>query len=113
MVVAEGKFYKLDEYLFIENRLCMPNSSMRQLLVGEAHRGSLTDHLGVRKTLDMLHDHFLRPKIKCDVERVCARCVIRKQAKSRVLPHGLYTHLLVPSAPWVDIFMDFVLGLSS
>lgn len=46
--------------------------------MSEAHRGSLTDHLGVRKTLDMLHDHFLRPKMKCDVERVCARCVIRK-----------------------------------
>jgi hypothetical protein len=29
---------------------------------------------------------------------------ICRQAKSRVLPHGLYT-------PWVDISMDFVLGL--
>ena len=27
------------------------------------------------------------------------------------LPHGLYTRLPVPSAPWVDIFEDFVLGL--
>ncbi|RVW89225.1 Transposon Ty3-I Gag-Pol polyprotein [Vitis vinifera] len=33
------------------------------------------------------------------------------QAKSRVLPNGLYTLLPVPSAPWVDISMDFVLGL--
>ena len=45
------------------------------------------------------------------VERACARCITCRQAKSRVLPHGLYTPLPVPSAPWVDIFMDFVLGL--
>ena len=30
---AFGKFYKLDRYLFKENLLCVPNSSMRELLV--------------------------------------------------------------------------------
>ena len=49
--------------------------------------------------------------MKCDMERVCDRCVIYRQAKSRVLPHSLYTPLPIPSAPWVDISMDFVLGL--
>jgi hypothetical protein len=49
--------------------------------------------------------------MKRDVDRVCARCVTCRQAKSRVLPHGLCTPLPVPSAPWVDIFMNFVLGL--
>ena len=33
---------------------------------------------------------FFLPKIKRDVERVCARCITCRQAKSRVLPHGLY-----------------------
>uniref|UniRef100_A0A2N9HUP0 Integrase catalytic domain-containing protein n=1 Tax=Fagus sylvatica TaxID=28930 RepID=A0A2N9HUP0_FAGSY len=108
---AFGKFYRLDGYLFRENRLCVPNSSMRELLVREAHGGGLMGHFGVRKTLDVLHEHFFWPKMKRDVERVCARCVTCRQAKSRVLPHGLYTPLPVPSAPWVDISMDFVLGL--
>ena len=108
---AFGKFYRLDGYLYRENRLCVPNSSMHELLVREAHRGGLMGHFGVRKTLDVLHEYFFWPKMKRDVERVCARCITCKQAKSRVLPHGLYTPLPVSSAPWVDISMDFVLGL--
>jgi hypothetical protein len=59
----------------------------------------------------VLHEHFFLPKMKHDVARVCARCIICRQAKSRVLQHGLYTPLPVPSAPLVDISMDFVLGL--
>jgi hypothetical protein len=106
-----GKFYRLDGYLFKENRLCVPNSSMRELLVLEAHGGGLMGNFGVRKTLDVLHEHFFLPKMKRDVERVCARCVTCRQAKSRVLPHDLYTPLPIPSALWVDISMDFVLGL--
>jgi hypothetical protein len=34
-----------------------------------------------------------------------------KKAKSRLNPHSLYMPLLVLSTPWVDISMDFVLGL--
>ena len=34
-----------------------------------------------------------------------------KRAKTRVQPHELYTPLHVPTEPWVDISMDFVLGL--
>ncbi|KAL6329719.1 hypothetical protein AAG906_035367 [Vitis piasezkii] len=105
-----GKFYRLDGYLFKENRLCVPNSSMRELLVREAHGGGLMGHFGVRKILDVSHEHFFWPKMKRDVERACARCITCSQAKSRVLPHGLYTPLPAPSAPWVDISMDFVLG---
>ena len=56
--ITFGKFYRLDGYLFRENRLCVPNSSMLELLVHEAHGGGLMGHFGVRKTLDVLHEHF-------------------------------------------------------
>jgi len=35
-----------------------------------------------------------------------------RKTKSRVQPHRLYTPLPVPTRPWIDISMDFVLGLS-
>ena len=101
-----GKFYRLDGYLFKENKLCVPNSSMRELLVREAHSGGLMGHFGVKKTLDTLNEHFFWPKMRRYVERIYSRCITCRKAKSRVMPHGLYTPLPVPSAPWVDISMD-------
>ena len=59
---AFGKFYRLDGYLFRENRLCVPYTSMRELLMREAHGGGLMGHFGVRRTLDMLHEHFFLAK---------------------------------------------------
>ena len=105
------KFYKHDGYLFRGNKLCVPNCSMRELLVREAHGGGLMGHFGVRKTLEILHEHLFWPKMKKYVIRICGRCITCRKAKSKVMPHGLYTPLPVPSEPWVDISMDFVLVL--
>jgi hypothetical protein len=79
---AFGKFYFMDGYLFKENRLCVPASSLRELLVREAHGGGLMRHFGVAKTLDVLHEHFYWPKMKRDVQRIC------RKAKSRIQLHG-------------------------
>ena len=49
--------------------------------------------------------------MKRDVERFCEKCITCKQAKSKSKPHGLYTPLPIPSEPWTDMSMDFVLGL--
>lgn len=46
------------------------------------------------------------------MERFVARCTTCQKAKSRLNPHGLYMPLSVPSIPWEDISLDFVLGLS-
>ncbi|KAK8669782.1 hypothetical protein V6N13_104551 [Hibiscus sabdariffa] len=105
------KFYKKDGYLFREGKLCIPQGSTRNVLVKEAHGGGLMGHFGVTKTLDMLREHFFWPKMRRDVERMCDRCITCKKAKSRLKPHGLYTPLPIPEAPWLDISMDFVLGL--
>jgi hypothetical protein len=68
-------------------------------------------HFGVKKMEDVLATHFFWPRMWRDVERFMARCTTCQKAKSRLNPHGLYMPLLVPSVPWEDISMDFVLGL--
>jgi hypothetical protein len=49
--IASGKFFRLDGFLFRENKLCVPNCSMRELFVQESHGGGLMGHFGVAKTL--------------------------------------------------------------
>ncbi|XP_052483392.1 uncharacterized protein LOC128038800 [Gossypium raimondii] len=46
---ADGKFYMHDGYLFKENRICIPQGSMRDILIREAHEGGLMGHFGVTK----------------------------------------------------------------
>ena len=77
----------------------------------ESHGGGLMGHFGVAKTLAILQEHFYWPHMKRDVKRNCGRCVTCKQAKSKVQPNGLYTPLPIPIEPWIDISMDFLLGL--
>jgi hypothetical protein len=69
-------------------------------------------HFGVKKIEDVLAAHFFWPKIRRDVESYVSRCTTCNKAKSRLNPHDLYMPLPIPSVPWEDISMHFVLGLS-
>ena len=109
--VAFEKFYRHNGYLFKEKRLCVPDCSIREFLVREAHKGGLMGYFGIPKTLDVLHDHFYWPNMKKDIAKICDKCIACKQAKSKLKPHGLYMPLPVPRSPWIDISMDFMLGL--
>lgn len=99
-------------FLFRENKLCIPQSSLHELLIREAHGGGLMSHFGVAKIFDVLHNHFFWLHMKWIIERICDKCNACRQAKSRLQPHGLYTPVIIPHKPWVDISMDFVLRFS-
>ena len=77
----------------------MSNYSIRELLIREAHGGRLMGHFGITKTLEVLHEYFYCLNMKRDVQRICDRCMTCKQAKSNVMPHGLYTPSHVPKEP--------------
>nr|GEW47875.1 hypothetical protein [Tanacetum cinerariifolium] len=81
-------------------------SSCQNHATGEYHIW----HLGIDKTLKMLQNHFIWPKMERYVEHYVGRCLPCHQAKSHSSPHGLYMPLPVPVAPWEDISLDFIIA---
>jgi hypothetical protein len=108
---TRNRYVLHDGLLYRANKLCVPDSFVRLLFLQEAHGDGFMGHFGVKKTEDVLAAHFFWPKMRHDVECYVSRCTICNKAKSRLNPHGLYMPIPVPSVPWEDISMDFVLGL--
>jgi hypothetical protein len=52
------KFVINDGFVFRANKLCIPASSVRLLLLHEAHGGGLMGYFGAKKTKDVLAGHF-------------------------------------------------------
>ena len=55
---AFNKFYRHNGFLFRENKICVPQCSLRELLVRESHSGGLMGHFGILKTYDVLTEYF-------------------------------------------------------
>ncbi|XP_042005822.1 uncharacterized protein LOC121754549 [Salvia splendens] len=86
-------------------------ATMYEACEKESHLGGLMGHFGVLKTFDILSEHFFWPCMKKHVERFCEQCIECRQAKFKSSNFGFYTPLPPPTHPWVDISMNFVLGL--
>ena len=52
------QFLKHDGYLFKANRLCVPQCSLRQSIIMEAHDSRIGGHFGRDKTLDLVEEKF-------------------------------------------------------
>ncbi|XP_060177884.1 uncharacterized protein LOC132607823 [Lycium barbarum] len=92
-------------------QLCIPQGSIRESIVREAHEGGLAGHFVHSKTSKMIQENFYWPKLNRDVLRLIERCESYKRAKMHGRYKGLYEPLPIPTTPWEHISMDFVLGL--
>ena len=104
-------FLKQEGFLFKENKLCIPQCSLRRAIIQEAHGGSIAGHFGRDKTLAFVQKNFYWLKLTHDVMYLVRSCRTCQIAKSHSQITELYTPLLVPKAPWEDVNLDFVLGL--
>ena len=104
-------FLLVDGFLFFRSRLCIPRTSLRDFLTWECHAGGLSGHFGRDKTIATVECQFYWPTLKRDVGNIVAQCRVCALAKQVKKNAGLYTPLPVPTRPWDDVSMDFVLGL--
>ena len=111
LTVPKGDFLIQGRYLFKGTHLCVINCGTHELLIREVHGGSLTGHFGENKTLLMLREHYICPSMSKDVQDILRRCATCQVAKSHSLAYDLYTPLPIPTIPWVDVSMDFILTL--
>jgi hypothetical protein len=102
-------FHIQEGFLFKNQNLCIPHSSLRLNLIRELHRGGLGVHFDINKTTTLVKEIYFWPSINKDVKKFVECYKIFQLAKGRSQNIRLYKPLLVPERPWED--MDFVLGL--
>ncbi|CAA7042010.1 unnamed protein product [Microthlaspi erraticum] len=104
----EDRYLIVDGFLFRGVQLCIPECSLRLQVIHELHNEG---HIGRDRTLQLVTASFFWPSLRRDVERFIVRCGICQASKGHASNAGLYLPLPIPSQPWTDISMDFVLGL--
>lgn len=103
-----GDYTIQDGFLFKGLRLCVPECSLRQKIITELHNEG---HIGRDRTLQLVTSSYFWPSLRRDVERFVERCRICQQSKGKAYNAGLYLPLPIPTQPWTDVCMDYVLGL--
>ncbi|XP_057520884.1 uncharacterized protein LOC130801134 [Amaranthus tricolor] len=97
-------------FLFSGNKLCIPQSPLRLVLVKEIHERSLGGHFGIQKTLNMLAKHFYWPRML----GIVGKHVLKHETclKAKVTFHkGEYLRLPIPHRPWEHVSMDSMMAL--
>ncbi|KAH9792897.1 hypothetical protein KPL71_004332 [Citrus sinensis] len=97
-----------DEFLFKSNQLCVPDLCLRLKIISELHNEG---HMGRDKTLALIANTYFWPTMRREVYHYVETCHICQVSKSAATNVGLYMPLPIPTQPWADISMDFVLGL--
>lgn len=81
---------------------------LKAIISQEVHEGSLGRHLGIRKTLDMLRQHFYWPKMLGTIGKHILRCEACIKAKNNLSQGRIYAPT---SKPWEHVRMDFIVAL--
>ena len=82
-----------DGFLFKENRLCIPMSSLRLKIISELHNEG---HMGRDKTLQLVMNSYHWPTLRREVTKFVEGCRVCQLSKGVATNAGLYMPLPVP-----------------
>ncbi|MCW2743449.1 MAG: uncharacterized protein JWR45_3871 [Blastococcus sp.] len=106
LLVKNGLLYKND-------RLYIPNDKdIRTKLLHEAHDNSISGHVGVAKTVELLSRNYYWPTLHSDVRSYvlsCSACQANKPTNT--LPSGLLQPIPIPERRWDVVTMDLITQL--
>ncbi|TYK05161.1 reverse transcriptase [Cucumis melo var. makuwa] len=116
-LAKEGKtrrFWENDGTLLtIGNRLFVPRwGALRKDVLRECHDSLCAGHLGMNRTLALVHDKYYWLRMQDDIESYVKTCLVCQQDKGeQQLPAGLLEPLPIAEKPWDSVTMDFIVAL--
>lgn len=105
--VATGDYTIHEGFLFKGICLCVPECSLGLQIIRELHDEG---HVGRDQTLQLVSSSYFLSTLPRDVERYVECCHICQQGKGRASNSGLYLPLPIPTQPWTNVSMGFILG---
>jgi hypothetical protein len=99
--------------VWFKDRLCVPDiTSIRELILKEAHETVYSIHPGSEKMYQDLKKRFWWYSMKREIAEYVARCDSCQRIKAEhQRPAGLLQPLQIPQWKWDEIGMDFIVGL--
>ena len=104
-------FMIVNGFIFKSNAFCIPSCFLRLSIVDELHDEKLSGHFGRLKNISLVKANFYCPKVERDVAIFVSRRNVCMMEKIRNQNASLYILLPIPNAHWVDVSLDFVIGL--
>jgi hypothetical protein len=106
------KFKIQDNLLYFEDRVYIPEGSLRLRVLQSRHDFPAAGHFGFNKTLELVSRDFWWPQMWKAVKDFVLSCDTCSRSKNpRHRPYGLLQPLPVPQRPWSSVSMDFITDL--
>ncbi|XP_010412456.1 PREDICTED: uncharacterized protein LOC104698758 [Camelina sativa] len=93
---------------FFSSILADVTNGLRLKMIEELHSEG---HVGRDRTLQLVSASYYWPSLRRNVERCVERCRACQLAKGTTSNAVLYLPLPIPTKPWTDVSMDFILGI--
>ena len=107
--------YTLDQdgnLFYDQDRLCIPRGELRTQILHDHHDAPIAGHQGIERTYSTMHRLFYWPRMNNDVRQYVKSCDSCQRIKaSQQVPGGLLQPLPIPTGPWEQVSMDFIVQL--